>query len=162
MSEIIFCPSCGASAEGARTYCPCCGASLRGDRPFNTMHSPVYPDMNQQPDHQDTCNTPQNQFPGQPFYQQGYGYGYGMYGQMPQKQDNGSAGCAVTGLVFGILSIILCCLSYIGILIGVVGIVLSCIGLRGTRCRGCAVAGLVCGITGTIMALVETIIILVG
>ena len=161
MSVIIFCPSCGASAEGERTYCPCCGASLRGDIPKSTVQEPVF--MNQPQNgtypYQNQSDIPnQNPYgmPQQPYYQQGYG----MYNQTPLRQNTDSPAWAITGLILGILSIYLCCLSFFGVILGIAGIIFSCIGLRGTRCRGCAVAGLVCSITGTLMALVETIIIL--
>lgn len=149
MSNILFCPNCGASIEGNKSCCPCCGTSITDSQ--NIHNSQQVPPQQQ------------NQFGQQnPFMQQS------PFGQMPQnplqyenynqyqKNDGAYTGCAVAGMILGILSIIMCCTFWFDILLGIAGLVLSIIGLKSTKSNGCAIAGIICSIAGTLFALVMT------
>lgn len=91
-----------------------------------------------------------------------YGGGMGMYpGQNLQNpnQDSGG-GLAVAGMVIGIVSILLCCLSVINVALGIAGCILSIIGMRSYRYKGCAIAGLICSICGILLGVLYMLIML--
>lgn len=167
MSHISFCPICGGSVEGDSTYCPCCGANLNDNSKQNAEpqdwqnHSDFSAYENQSMDYDygdydyddpGSMNCMHGN-PGQPYMNMNMNMN--LY---PNMQNDTGGGCAIAGLVLGILSVILCCLMWLGILIGGMGFVLSCVGLRSYRYKGAAVAGLVCSVCGILMALVELLI----
>ncbi len=80
---------------------------------------------------------------------------YTNMGMQPIQNDGGSAGCAIAGMVLGIISIVLCCLNWITMIIGGVGLVLSILGLKSYKFKGAAIAGMVCSICGTLLGMVE-------
>ncbi|MGN0584898.1 MAG: hypothetical protein ACI4JD_05520 [Ruminococcus sp.] len=84
-------------------------------------------------------NQPQYQQPSAPQWN-----GYGAY------TSNSGNGLAIAGMVIGIVSILLFCLTWIDALIAVTGLILSCVGLRSVKYKGCAIAGLVCSVVGVI------------
>ena len=112
--------------------------------------------------------------PGQPYAP----YGAGPYGPPPPPYQYGAPppppyhgyptppagnGKAVAGLVFGILSIVLCLLSLFDGVLVILGLIFSLIALgeskdrRGSG-RGLAIAGLVCTIIGGLLATLMTVI----
>ena len=160
MSSILFCPKCGASIEGNKSCCPCCGTAINESQ--NVHNSQPVP-----PPQQNANGIPpyqQNQFGQQaPFTQQP------PFGQIPpqplqyenynqyQKNDSVYQGCAVTGMILGILSIIMCCTFWFDILIGIAGLVLSIVGLKSKQGQGFSIAGICCSIAGILFAMVITI-----
>ncbi|MGI8678632.1 MAG: DUF4190 domain-containing protein [Jatrophihabitans sp.] len=102
--------------------------------------------------------------PSQPPYGQ-YGYGappgYG-YGTRPQTGGNGKA---VTALVSGIASIVLCWLSFLDIIPVILAVVFGFLALaqakrRNGAGRRMAVAGLACAAVGAVLAIVLSVVIL--
>jgi hypothetical protein len=93
-------------------------------------------------------------------------YGYGptpppYHGYPPPRAGNGKA---VAGLVLGIVSIVLCWLSFFDAVFVILGLIFSIIALNETKDgrssgRGMAVAGLVCTIVGALLASVLTVLI---
>jgi hypothetical protein len=82
-------------------------------------------------------------------------YGYQNYGQPPQQQ--GRSGMAITGFVFGVLSLLPCFWFWIFQIPGLLGLIFSTIGIKGTgqggkKGRGLAIAGLVTALIGVAAA----------
>ena len=94
-------------------------------------------------------NQPQYQQPSVPQWN-----GYGTY------QANSGNVLAIAGLVIGIVSILLFCLTWLDALIAITGLVLSCVGLRSVKYKGCAIAGLACSAVGVIVSVIYFIYIL--
>lgn len=96
-------------------------------------------------------------------------YGAGPYGGAPYGQRPGAGGRgngkATAALVLGILSIVLCFLSFFDLILVVLAIVFGILGRKqsdsipGQPGRGAATAGLICGIVGAV--LVAALIVLV-
>jgi hypothetical protein len=100
-------------------------------------------------------------------YPQQTPYGYGApppppYGYPAPRSSNGKA---IAALVFGILSIVLCWLSFFDAIFVILGLVFSLVVLKETKVRrpgdgrGLAVAGLVCTIVGALLATLLTVAI---
>ena len=77
-------------------------------------------------------------------------------------------GIAITGMVLGILSIILFFTSWVAMIIGIAGIILSIITLKKANKdpknyggRGMAIAGIICGAVGLVLAAVVLVITIV-
>lgn len=152
MLGIYFCPDCGASIDGDRKTCPCCGAILIKDERQQNFGAVPPVNTNQQ-------GQPFQQGQQNPFGQPGFGpfpqnpMQYESYSQ-PVRNDGAADGCAITGMVLGIVSIVLCCLSWLDALVGIAGIILSALGIKSYKYKGCAIAGLACSIAGTLLAFV--------
>lgn len=59
----------------------------------------------------------------------------------------------IIGMVCGIMSLLCCCIPWLGFILSVGAIVLGIISMKkGERGKGMAIAGLVCGIIGVIIA----------
>lgn len=159
MPNIFVCPACGATVEGEKKYCPNCGQALSGGgqnvHPFENQnpnsHIPPIPPGFYANSHSNYNNVP-------PYQNQPY---MNMPPQMPQN-TSASNGCAIAGMVLGIISIVLCCLNWVGIIIGGVGLGLSIAGLKSFQYKGPAIAGLICSICGILLGLIDMITILMG
>lgn len=101
----------------------------------------------------------------QPYGQQPYGqsqYGQSPYGPgAPAAQGNGKA---VAALVLGIVSIVLCWLTFLDAVFVVLALIFGFLGLndarnRGGRGRGQALAGLICAAVGAVLAIVFTVFV---
>lgn len=148
MDGIHFCPECGASIEGNRKTCPNCGALLdKGSSMQGQGNIPPNGNNMQTPFSQPGFN----QFPNNAMQ-------YESYNQYSQN-DGASNGCAITGLILGILSILVCCFSWFDAILGIAGIILSSLGVKSYKYKGCAIAGLVCSIAGTLLAIWFTVLI---
>lgn len=155
MADISFCPNCGAPVEGERNTCSCCGAILR-EAKNQQQEFGATPPLDSLFNQQGFGNVPppQNQFSGQNFGQTPpHPMQYENYNQYAQN-DGAYNGCAIAGLVLGIISIVMCCLLWLNIILGIAGIVLSIVGFKSFKYKGCAIAGLVCSIAGTLSTLV--------
>jgi len=150
MPGIVYCPQCGAVAEGGTVKCSCCGADIGNKQNQQPSFGYVPPNQNQT-----------NMFAQQQNFNQGNNpqpLQYENYNQYV-KNDGAYNGCAITGMIFGILSIVLCCTMWSDLLISAVGIVLSIIGLKSYQYKGCSIAGLVCSIIGLLMSLMILFVI---
>lgn len=94
--------------------------------------------------------------PHDPYPQGGWGpppapaYGYPGYPR-PER-----AGMAITALVLGIASLVLCWSAFGGLVLGLLAVVFGVVGLRRARRgeaggQGRAVAGLICGVLGFVL-----------
>ena len=102
-----------------------------------------------------------------PGYGPGPGYGQQMYPggyygppMMAQKTN----GMAVTGMVIGILSLVLFWASLLGVLLAILGIIFSGIGIsqcskQGQAGKGMAIAGLVCSLIAATFWVVVVIVV---
>ncbi|MGN0630708.1 MAG: zinc-ribbon domain-containing protein [Ruminococcus sp.] len=155
MIGIYFCPNCGASIDGDRKTCPNCGTILVKDQAEQNVGAvPPVQNGQQTPPFQ---QSPYSQPGGNPYFNNPAYYDY--YNRNV-KRTGGYDGCAIAGMVLGIISIMLCCFSWFDAVLGVTGIVLSAFGMKSYKYKGCAVAGLVCSIAGTLLALVMLIAML--
>lgn len=119
--------------------------SPAGDVPPTQAAFPVQPPYPPPPSY------PQGSY-AQPDYPQGYApqlYPGGYYGPPMLRQQ--TSGMAVTGMVMGILSLVLFWASLLGPLLALLGIVFSSVGLSqsskpGFTGKGMAIAGLVCSL----------------
>lgn len=148
MPGIIYCSKCGALVESNETRCHCCGAAIDNKQGQQQNGQPNFG--------YDSYNQNQSgMFGQQPNFNQGMSQPlqYENYNQYA-KNDGAYNGCAITGLVLGILSIVLCCALWFDLLIGVAGIELSIIGLKSYQYKGCSIAGLVCSIIGTLLSVI--------
>lgn len=94
-------------------------------------------------------NTPNMQYQSQPVPP--------VY-QEPQKTNV----LAILGLVFGILSIVICCVWYIGAILGIAGLICSILSKKNGK-SGIATAGMVCSIVGLVLCVVMFVFaILIG
>ncbi len=74
-------------------------------------------------------------------------------------QPQGGKGMAIASLICGILSLLLCCFSYVGLVLGIVAIVLGIISKKKTENgKGMALAGIITGSIGGAIALIFVII----
>lgn len=107
-----------------------------------------------------------------PYGQSPYGqapYGQGPYGQAPYgpgahgTAGSGGTGKAVTGLVFGILSIVLCWTTFLDAIFVLLAVIFGSLGLgdarRSGRGRGQALAGLICAGVGAALAVLFTVLV---
>lgn len=76
------------------------------------------------------------------------------YSPIPgQQQPSEGMGLAIAGMIFGILSIVLCICNLFDFVIVLPGIILSSIALAGhNQGKGMAIAGLVCSIIGFLLS----------
>jgi hypothetical protein len=77
--------------------------------------------------------------------------------KMPE--ENPGFGWRVTALIFGIASLVLAWVPFLGILLSIISIIFSIIGMRKSTNKGMAIAGLVLGIIALIISLISTFII---
>lgn len=144
MPGIIYCPKCGALAERGTIKCSCCGADIDNKHDQQPNFGYALPNQNQT----NMFNQQQNFNQGMPQPLQ-----YENYNQY-EKNDGAYNGCAITGMILGILSIVLCCTLWFDLLISVAGVVLSIIGLKSYQYKGCSIAGLICSIIGMLLSFV--------
>ncbi|MBP5581312.1 MAG: DUF4190 domain-containing protein [Ruminococcus sp.] len=72
-----------------------------------------------------------------------------------------TSGFAIASLVLGIISIVICCTTYIGGIVGILAIIFGAVAIKKTGKSGLAVAGLVCGVVGAILGFGYLIVILI-
>jgi hypothetical protein len=135
---------------------------------------PPYPPAQQNPFN----NPPGTPYPPHPGQQQPYQYPppNSPFGQAPGPgapppppyhgyvQPKAGNGKAVAALVFGVLSIVLCWLSFFDAIFVVLGLVFGLIALSeakrpGAGGRSMAISGLVCTVVGAILATVLTVVL---
>lgn len=118
----MFCPNCGAQNADNVAFCASCGGKLGAEQPV--VQQPVY------------------QAPVQPVYQQP------VYQQKPASVPG--KGMGITGMVLGIVALVLFCYIYVSIPCAIVGAILSGVALKKAKDagmkNGMAVAGLVCSV----------------
>jgi len=68
-------------------------------------------------------------------------------------------GPALAGMILGIVSIVLCCFSWVDIIIAIVAIVLSAVGIKSTR-KKMAITGIILGVVGIIAAAIMWVVLL--
>lgn len=125
--------------------------------PFSNPPGTPYAPHQQQPYQQQPYQYP----PPAPPYGPGIPPPPPYHGYQQPRTGNGKA---VAALVFGILSIVFCWLSFFDAVFVILGVVFGLIALnetkhRGAPGRGMAVAGLVCTAVGAIVATVLTVLI---
>lgn len=126
------CKVCGYTTEGEIKFCPICGGETAvNDDARNTAY--------------------QQQATGYP----GYTPNPNTYMQ-PVQQPAGKGGCAIAGMIVGIVSLVFSCSGIIGLIAGVVGLILSIAGLKSDK-RGMAVAGVICSSIALALAFITFI-----
>ena len=96
-----------------------------------------------------------NNFGGYQDYTTAYS-GNGNYQNTSMNDGNESNGFSVASLVFGILSLVCCCIPVIDIIFAVLAIFFFAKAHKRNEQSGMATAGLVCGIIGTVLGLIGT------
>lgn len=121
----MFCPNCGTQNADDVMFCANCGAKMGAEQ------APAQPAYQQPVYQQPAYQQPTYQAPAQPATVPGKGLG-------------------ITGMVLGIISLVLFCILYISIPCSIVGAILSGVGLKKAKDagmkNGMAVAGLVCSV----------------
>ena len=86
-----------------------------------------------------------------------YAQGYNQAGS-----SSGGMGFAIAALVLGIVSIVACCLWFVGLTVGVLAIVFGILGLNQYKdyatAKNMSIAGLACGAAGTVLSLISLLI----
>lgn len=101
-------------------------------------------------------NGNQNNSAPQNGYYQGYPANTYYQGTPQQRKEERTNGLQITGLVFGIISILtVCCYGIPGLIFGFVGLTCSIVGNRGSK-SGVGIAGLVCSILGLVFNAIST------
>ena len=84
--------------------------------------------------------------------------GQPQYGYTPGQPQPGN-GMAVTGLVLGIIGLVLCWIPFLGWLLALLGVIFGALGVSKAnkiqgRGKGMAIAGLVTGVIGLLLGIV--------
>ena len=131
----MFCPNCGTQNADGTAFCAGCGSNL------SAQQAPVQQPVYQQPAYQ------------QPAYQQPV---YRQPASVPGK------GLGVTGMVLGIVALVLFCYAYISIPCAIIGAALSGVSMKKAQeagmKNGLAVAGLVCSVVALAICVVYLIL----
>lgn len=77
---------------------------------------------------------------------------YDMPPVLPKQGDPAKNWMGITGMVLGILSILLCCLWYLSLIFGLGGLIFGILGMKSQQ-RGMSVAGIVTGAIGLLLGL---------
>lgn len=93
------------------------------------------------------------QYQSSPYQSSPYSY------QAEPLQTQGGSGLAIGSMVCGILSIVLCCGSWISWILSVVAIVLGAVSIsKGRRGKGMAMAGIITGAVGIVLSILILIV----
>ena len=136
------CEKCGAPLEEGVKFCPSCGAAIEAAtepvftaEPLYTSPEPEQPVLNGVPTTNSTTTYTE------------------------EAQPTGK-GLAIASMVCGILSIVLCCFTYVSVILSVVAIVLGIVSKKKTtEGSGMALAGI---ITGAAALLITVFILILG
>lgn len=128
----MFCGKCGANIPDGNTFCSICGAPIN----YSSDQSVVQA-------------TPQP-IQAIPVIMVNH--------PTPARKTNGAA---IAGLVFGIVTLFLCWVPYVGVGIGIIGFILSIIGISMiSKCNsggGPAITGLILSVVGVLIGLIFTL-----
>lgn len=80
-----------------------------------------------------------------------------VYYDNGSPQNEQSNGMGVASMVCGILSIITCCLWYIGLILAIVSLVLGILQIRKSSKKGMAIAGIICSIITIILVIISLV-----
>ncbi len=76
------------------------------------------------------------------------------------QEPNKTNVLAILGLIFGIVSIVTCCVWYLSAILGIAGIVCSILSKKNGK-SGMATAGIVCSIVGLVLCLVIFVFVVI-
>ena len=155
----MFCESCGSFIPDNQSVCPNCGAQAFQPEQPAVSQSQVQPETQpvyQQPIYQQPAPQPAYQQTNQPVYTQP-----APVAATPAKRSNG---LAVAGLIFGIASLVLCWVPFLGIILSIIGLGLSIAGIakKNASGKGMGIAGLIMSIVAGIIGIFLTLILSVG
>ena len=147
----MYCSNCGQRLTDDAKHCPNCGVLIRRDTEAGS--DPGRPEEPKGPEAYSYGAGAESGQTAKDPYANPYGDPYGRpapdaapnsYGTVvpPNKED----GCALTGLILGIVSGVCCCVPFIGLTCAVLGIIFSAKGLKSTDRKAMAVIGLILSI----------------
>lgn len=167
---MAFCSKCGAPLEPDARFCNICGTDVKAapDSSAQPEQAGEAPQEEQPAAYEgsDAAAQPQAGYSYQQNQQPQAGYYYQQNGQQPPqqgyyqqpgpngKEPNGWA--PVTALICGILSVTICCASFIP---AVLGLVFGILGLKTSK-RTMAIWGIVLGSIGILLSILYIIFIL--
>ena len=76
------------------------------------------------------------------------------YTPQPEQQKSGKDVLALLGMIFGIVSIVFCCMNLLDLPFAIAGVILSILGLKSVRKKGMAIAGVICSSIATILCII--------
>lgn len=143
----MYCESCGSFIADGQAFCSNCGASApvaspASPAPGTAPAQPVYSQPVQPVYQQPVYQQPVYQ---QPVYQQPVAYQQPVIiTQMPRERTRIN-GAATAGLIFGIISILVCWIPVVGFFPSLFGLTFSILGVARKRAsgKGRAIAGLI-------------------
>lgn len=78
------------------------------------------------------------------------------YVPVAPQQSEDKKGCAIAGMIVGIVSLVFSCYGIFSLIAGIVGLILSTVGMKSSK-RGMAVAGVVCSAIALVFSLISTV-----
>ncbi|MBR5474808.1 MAG: zinc-ribbon domain-containing protein [Lachnospiraceae bacterium] len=129
----MYCRRCGREIPDDAMQCSVCGTPTNGEYRPNGINE------------QEAENV---------HHEGGYGYSYSnptRY-QDPMRQPGDRRGLAIAALVFGILSLVVCCVPLIAIPAGLAAIIMGALSVKSSG-QGFAIAGIVLGVIGLILGI---------
>lgn len=84
-----------------------------------------------------------------------------VYGQAAAEKSGQPGGLAITSFVFGVLSILSCCIG-IGAVFGLIAVILGGISLAKKKGKGLSIAGVITGILGMVFSIVVIVVAIAG
>lgn len=154
----MFCPICGMDNQDGASFCMACGSSLtdagqkqpaapnfrqaQEPNPNTPLH--YQPDDTQPPTYQQPAYRPDSGYSPLPPYNPAPYYG-------ARPLDPSKNWAAITSLITGILSIVVCVFNpsyiWVTLVLAICGIVFGIIGLKSSK-KGLAIAGICCSAVG--------------
>lgn len=181
MSTKFICDACGMTLDEPASFCPTCGARMRteevADAPAADFAAGVNTEPVQQPaspsfdsvmnggetPHSNAGIPPVPPADMPPFINSNSG-NMGVppvppsspynYTPQPEQQKSGKDTLALLGMIFGIVSVVFCCMNLLDLPFAIAGVILSILGLKSLRRKGMAIAGVICSSIATILCII--------
>ena len=158
--KMKYCTYCGAKIKEDEKYCNSCGAKYEEMSSEGMQQSSYYTAEELDIKYEDPYEE-QSEYGGDVFFERPKSFsgtvGYDNQG-VNGNAGNGNIGLSIASMVCGILSLVCCCLWYLGVILAIAAIVMGIISIKNKyEGKGMAIAGLVTGGI-TIFALVAALV----
>lgn len=76
------------------------------------------------------------------------------YRPQPEPPKSSKDVLALLGMIFGIVSLVFCCMNLLDLPFAIAGVILSILGIKSIRRKGMAIAGIICSAIATLLCIV--------